>query len=340
MQPHESLICRLSKYPASAKVRPLENFATELLAWTINTWKAFGVEFAGLFLPDRAHDIVAVHADTQFAVPDGFVDLALTVILRKGGGEFVLVESKVETGIGLRDAPDDDDASDGSQDSTPPYNQIDTYLLYAREHGAWVGLLTKYPVDVSDVWRASHWAGHTRWSEIAKLLREIATGNDVEYFLAGEITTFLREHGMTIERVEGVIRDGTRNLVRMQLLLDEATSSVCGNLGLSWRRGCDRLATYATIKDRDGRALGGAAYSFAHGDTAVWIERERITSPATSDKLKAMPALEQLHDAGEDRWWGNPYIPLLALDEAFFALDGETQLERITHRLQAVVGAE
>lgn len=340
MQPHESLLCRLSKYPASAKVRPLENFATELIAWTINTWKAFGVEFAGLFLPDRARDIVGVHADTQFAVPNGFVDLTLTVILKKGGSEFVLVESKVETGIGLRDAPDDEDTSDGSQDSTEPYTQINTYLSYAKEHGASVGLLTKYPVDVLDVWRASHWAGHRRWSEIAKLLREIATGNDVEYFLAREITTFLREHGMTIERVEGVIRDGTRNLIRMQSLLDEAGNSVCTNLGLSWRSArSDRFATYVTIKDREGHTLGGPGYSLGQGDTAVWIDREWVTTRTTTDKLKAMPALEQLRDAGGDRWWGNPYVPLVTLDEEFFALDGETQLERITHRLQAVVGA-
>ena len=340
MQPHESLLCRLSKYPASAKVRPLENFATELLAWTINRWKVFGVEFAGLFMPDRARDIVGVHADTQFAVPNGFVDLTLKATLREGGSEFVLVESKVETVIGLRAAPDDDDASGGPQDSTGPYTQIDTYLSYAKEHGALVGLLTKYPVDVSDVWRASHWAGHRRWSEIAKLLREIAKGNDVEHFLAEEITTFLREHGMTIERVEGVIRDGTRNLIRMQSLLDEAANSVCTNLGLSWHSArTDRFATSVTIKDREGRTLGGPGYSLGQGDTAVWIDREWITTRTTTDKLKAMPALEQLHDAGGDRWWGNPYVPLVALDEEFFTLDGESQLARITDQLQEVIGA-
>ncbi len=126
----DSLFTRLSTYAASHHVRPLENFATELLAWTVNHCPDFGLAFAQLFLqPDDAAPALSVRASTQrFLGRYGIADLWLDVEFGERRSTVLLVESKVEADIGERERADSVEGEIDVPDEEPELNTTGSQL--------------------------------------------------------------------------------------------------------------------------------------------------------------------------------------------------------------------
>src|SRR6266540_7246808 len=134
-----SLFSALCTYASSYKTSPLENYTSQLLAWAVSNWPAFASAFGRLVLgPELERVVTGARATTQRYTTHGIIDLWLTVQLDDTRILEVLVENKVDAGIGLRTpaqpgadvvrAASGDNEVFGADETT----QVDNYLAYAQ----------------------------------------------------------------------------------------------------------------------------------------------------------------------------------------------------------------
>ena len=94
-----------------------------------------------------------------------------------------------------------------------------------------------------------------------------------------------------------------------------------------------------SLKDSQGREIGGPAYSDLHGDSAVWLSRSTFLDPAVIERLQSREPLRELVAPGSDRWWGCAFVPLVTDFSTFFERSAKEQLGTIERRLQEVLAA-
>jgi hypothetical protein len=323
----------------------LENFATELLAWTVNHCPDFGLAFAQLFLqPDDAAPALSVRASTQrFLGRYGIADLWLDVEFGERRSTVLLVESKVEADIGERERADSVEGEIDVPDEEPELNtQVHNYLRFAESHSpCWVGVLTKYRSAVRSGWEASSaWTRQIRWMDVGHLLgvdRPLTA--DAQNFLRQQFQQFLREHGMTLEKVGPELVAGTKQRQALWQMLHEVAEDVGQSFGLNARRGYDQWAIYVTWTDSSNGPVARLAYSDGRGDAAICVDPRVTRSPEAVAALRdALPA-----GLGPDtkRFWGRFYIPVYDFGQQadFFALGAKEQAAELEGRCRPILEA-
>lgn len=335
--PDESLFTALGRYPSSPAVRPLENYTAELVCWLVNSFPSFGCRLAGLLAPART-SFTRVKAETQRAVgASGIVDLVLEAVSSTGRAYRLLVECKIEADIGERDAWTPESDIDVVAGGDP--DQIKYYLDYAErrhritaEPAQGVALISKYPVPVREQWRRSPaWLGAHMWVAVDRTLRACKSHDNGAYaFVADQAHAFFVEHNMAPEKIGSEIRAGTRYRQHLEQMLVRTAETAAAVRGLTASRQQTKWGVGAEWRNRAGRLLGGITYSDQYGDIGIWMDRlwyQTLVDPAL---LREHRALESAKGPDTDRFFKGFYVPV-ELDDRFFALDADDQLEVLSY---------
>jgi len=332
--PARSLFSCLAKYAATDSIQPVENFTSELLAWFVNGWPEFGRALAEILVPDTNATDLSVSAETQRWTPAGVIDVRLTV-QSHGGRTDVIIENKVEAELGLRNGYEDPAKEEPPHvDPSVPSSQVDNYLRFADDavSSHHVVLLTKRAVQEQPWWKDSRsWAGCRRWYEVDRLFDRLRATAPPEFqFLSDQFRAFMRDHGMTLERVTGALIDGTRDRVRLRAIVEEAANGVAARVGDVQFDGAgrDKYGVFAEWRLPSG-GVAGVGYADARGDMAVYL---MDTWYKTDEGLRSLATHARLPPARshrERRFWGLPHLPIDPLDGEFFGLDAPSQVKRI-----------
>jgi len=100
----------------------------------------------------------------------------------------------------------------------------------------------------------------------------------------------------------------------------------------SYGPGADTDSFTIEWRDRKGRDLAGLTYSDEEGEIALYLKRPRFASPELLRGLRRHVLLKDLSDLDSGKFWNCAYIPLFRLDETFFSLRADQQLEKLVDR--------
>lgn len=97
---NESIFSRLFHYKATEKMKPMENYLTEMLSWLVDNISAFAYDYLS-FLTEKSNserklkvqNIGAIHSETQVTCKNGYIDMVITTDEHIG----FLCEHKVES---------------------------------------------------------------------------------------------------------------------------------------------------------------------------------------------------------------------------------------------------
>lgn len=187
-----------------------ENFTTEALVHLLRHLQAFESDIAasvlayvsGGQLKLTGEDCARLEVTTQNLFMEGRPDILIV-----GPEQFVIIEVKVESGLG----PD----------------QLDRYreILKGRtESLKCLVLLSRYSTDPAQTFKVDC---HIRWYRLARILGQ-ALGKMREatsLYLAHEFLEFLNERGMVMEKVGWELVHGVRSLVSLMDMLGEAVTA-------------------------------------------------------------------------------------------------------------------
>jgi len=340
------LFTSLATYAASHKASPLENFTTELLGWMVNREGTFGREFWRLLRGERLDDGANVGAETQYWVPGGFVDLRLSASTPSGSTAHILVENKVDAGIGeragLAESPRDDKTDNGQREMR---TQLDTYLEYAAAQpaGTLVVLLTKNQVDYSPA-NPALWLHPKRWHEVHSLLGTFATREDSFGFVAQEARQLMIDNDMALEPVGPDLLKGTPERVKLAKILQESVRVACAGTNLvAGQPDSDRWGYWVNVKKLDAmrrkQDFAVLGYSDQKHEVYLALLEKRYRDGHVVNRLLAHPRLGGFRPERKSEFGGFPNFRIHAFDPEFFAASGAHQVALIAEQCRLKVAA-
>lgn len=297
MQPEQSnLLTSLRRWAD----RQVENFTTDAFAHLLSYLRLHQPKVAAVIFRDLTDNRLEISDEecsktliaTQVRMSEGTPDIKITF-----PGRVVLVEVKV--------------------DSSPCAEQLASYAAYLRSLrvGTHLVLLTRYAVTVD---RPEISRNFVRWYQLAESLRkQVSQSRDpIATYLLTEFTDFLRERGMTMERVSWQMVEGIKSMVSLVDMLEEALVSAKGDIAKhqGWNDGCGHVFS---LNGKQGRM----AVRFSRPGSVEFAARN-------VDKI-----LAQKIPHGELKTWdGDKFrwrcrLDLESEDVHFFARNRDSQME-------------
>ena len=337
-----SLFSGLAKYAASDNTSPLENFTTELLAWMVNAFPFFGRSLSGLFTGESIPEHAAVVAQTQVGIRGGFIDLQLSLHRPTAPTVYLLVENKIESGLGIRGPlPGDSPGSESAQDERAVRTQLDRYLHFAasQPEDYRVLLLSKRPIRYEPRAHRERWAGLWRWHDVQYLLDQVANdpvlrrlgarSEQVFGFVSSDLRQFMREYDMVFDPVRPGLLLGTPERVRLVKLLEEVGEEVCRGLGdfdvTVGTTSIDRWGVWVYLR-RSMENFAGICYSDGKGEAFLGLVDRHSRDRDLLLRLKAHPQLLSLREPRAKDYWGAATIRFQCFGEDFLNLSAKDQL--------------
>jgi hypothetical protein len=209
MDASNNLLVRLRKWVH----RQDENLQTEAFAHLLRHLLAHDPEAAveqlrqltDCFLALAPEECEAVSVTTQVTTDQGRPDLEI-----RTGRQLVYIEAKVEAGFGQ--------------------GQLEGYRaeLQKSKLPSWLVALTRYQADLP----AGAADFFVRWHEVAGWIESLRLTHPASRFLADQFVGFLKERGMTIDRVGWELENGVRSLQSLMAMLGRAVE----NAGLRYHK--------------------------------------------------------------------------------------------------------
>jgi hypothetical protein len=273
------------------------------------------------------------------------VDLCISTTNGAGRTVTLLVENKIDAGIGVRAGPP---PAVGTRPPPQPrlgsYTQVDTYLEYAASQGSpyRVVLLTKHPIDLTPLDHRDCWLTPRRWYEIYGLLGPYCEQLSDFGFIAREARQLMEQKDITLRPVEAPLLKGSPERVKLVRILEEAADAACRALPESGLEvgttTFDRWGVWVYLT-RGGENFGGLAYSDSRAEVFLGLVDKYSKDNDTVLRLKGDRRLTDLRMRHRGAFYDTANLRVTCFGEHFFGLSGARQVQSIQEECRLYLDA-
>jgi hypothetical protein len=200
-----SLFGAISSYIPTENVTPKENYYTELLVYLLqyslnNSTRLFAefIDLLGGKISIPQYEEIHLESQRFFLTSDNqraIIDIAI-----ESKSEYYLIECKVDSDLNhytIKNNPD----------SSEIINQIQKYQKTLTDKPKSVYLLTKHLIT-QDLTNCQDFKKRIGWSDLYQTISIYQTNDPIENYLVKEITTYLKEERMSVQKVSYELING------------------------------------------------------------------------------------------------------------------------------------